>query len=521
MTNIGRFSLKTETKTNPSVPTFFIALSSPPSTTSSNDKSDNATGISRTHNRNESEVMTVPEFISTWHKRNMPSLHPRFHYKLSSTFDGHFEPIKHESKAGRLNSPVSIHVMETLPMNIYREDLKRRVESLVSTAMDVKNKLWSVQISSGELGSSGAISKQRAEEIIRDRGGHGINSSRPIKETVLLFKCHHSMGDAVSLMTAIADLTDEAQEIRDLIKAEIQKRKNKIKNMKWWKKLFKLVQKILWLLFGSLDVLVRHMYLVATTRQNPFLEVLQKNSSKDLACGKSISWCDVAPVEEVKMIAKKLGGKSVTVNDIFVSCVSAAIARQLAEHRSNNLKLKNGTIPKQMNVVIPVHLAGGIIPPGSGVGNLIGAFVTQVPCDMTSTSFASERLAQVHQSLDKSKRSPAPIVSYYLAKFISTWLPERLAVPIFYGSSANAAVAITNSRSLFQKKVHINGRRIEASGGFLPLPPNIPVGVVVSSYGSVISLSVNAETWAVPDADKFLSWILDEYKLLCVEASQN
>ena len=26
------------------------------------------------------------------------------------------------------------------------------------------------------------------------------------------------------------------------------------------------------------------------------------------------------------------------------------------------------------------------------------------------------------------------------------------------------------------------------------------------------------EKWAVPDADKFLGWILDEYKLLCKEA---
>jgi len=30
---------------------------------------------------------------------------------------------------------------------------------------------------------------------------------------------------------------------------------------------------------------------------------------------------------------------------------------------------------------------------------------------------------------------------------------------------------------------------------------------------------VTAEKWAVPDADKFLTWVLDEYKLLCTEAS--
>jgi hypothetical protein len=55
--------------------------------------------------------------------------------------------------------------------------------------------------------------------------------------------------------------------------------------------------------------------------------------------------------------------------------------------------------------------------------------------------------------------------------------------------------------------------------GFYPLPPGLPVGVLVQSYGNVVSLSVTAEKWAVPDADQFLAWVLDEYKLLCTEAS--
>ena len=500
MTSIGRFSLKTETETNPSVPTFFLALSSSPS-----------------NNSDESKIMTVPEFISTWYQRNMPSLHPRFHYKLSSTHDGHFEPIDD------VHDNVSKHVIETLPMNVYREDLKRRIETLVSTSLDVKEKLWFLQISSGDMGSSGAISKQRVEQIKKERESSSGNRTSPLKESVLLFKCHHSMGDAVSLMTALADLTDEAQEIKEMIKREMKRRKDKIKNMRWWKKLLKVVQTLIWFLFGSIQVLLNHMYLVATTRQNPFLEVLGGSSSDELSCGRSISWCDVAPVEEVKLVAKKIGGKATTINDIFVSCVSAAIARQIAEHRRNQVKptsdVGRNNILHKMNVVIPAHLAGGIIPPGMEIGNLIGAFISRVPCEMENTSLASERLVKVHHSLDRSKRSPAPIVSYYLAKFISQWLPETLAVPIFHRSSANAAVAITNNRSLFKEKVHINGKRIEASAGFLPLPPNIPVGVVVSSYGGICSLSVTAEKWAVPDADKFLTWVLDEYKLLCTEAS--
>ena len=266
---------------------------------------------------------------------------------------------------------------------------------------------------------------------------------------------------------------------------------------------------------------MKHMYLTITTRKNPFLIVLNEESSDNLVCGRSISWCDVASVDEVKYVAKKLGGKKATVNDVFVSCVAAAIAKQLAEHKEAKLISNEaaGNVPKHMNVVIPAHLTGGILPPNRSVGNLIGAFVTQLPCAMDSTSSSIDRLTKVHRSLDKSKRSPAPILSFYMAKFVSEWIPESTAIKIFHNSNANAAVAVTNSRGL-EKKVHINGRRVESITGFLPLPPNIPVGVVVSSYGSVISLSINAEKWAVPDADKFLSWILEEYKSLCIEANR-
>jgi hypothetical protein len=545
MTPIGRFSLKTETNTNPSVPTFFIALSSPPSSTTTS--TSTSTSID-----NNNDSMSVSEFISTWHKRNMPSLHPRFHFKISSTKEGHFESItntdkeesdetlesnkkikeKNESKDTNKNSEnenennhdinindIKNHVSETLHMNVYRQDLKKRIEQLVTTVMDVKEKLWFVQISSGELGSSGAISKHKVNELKKEK------SDTPKKESVLLFKCHHSMGDAVSLTAALGDLLDEAQDIRQMIEDEIRRRRKKRKDLKWWQRLLYLVQKIIWFLFGSIQALTKQMYYILTTRKNPFLVVLHEQSGDMLSCGRSISWCDVASVDEVKHVAKKLGGKKATVNDVFVSCVTAAIARQLEEHRSNHellddLKSTRGSKAiKKMNVVIPAHLAGGIMPPGKSVGNLIGAFVTRVPCEMEDTSSASDRLVQVHHSLDSSKRSPAPILSFLMGKFISQWVPERLAVNIFHRGSANAAVAISNSRG-YENKVHINGRTVESVGGFLPLPPNIPVGVIVSSYDSVVSLSLNAEKWAVPDGDKFITWILDEYKLLLSEASQ-
>lgn len=486
MTAIGHFSLKTETDTHPSVPTFFLALSNPKSSALFNSS------------------MTIEEFERLWKKKDMPTKHPRFHHKVSDS-DGYFEPVDEE---------LSTHISETLHMNVYRLDLKRRIENLVSNVMDVKKKLWEVQISNGDLGSSGAISKLKCDAI----RSSGLSNE---KETVLLFRSHHSLGDAVSLIAALSDLLDEADDIKGSINEELRRRKNSKKNLSFLQKLKLFIQRMIWFVFGSLKALTNQAYLQLSTRKNPFLLALNmsEEEARKFSPGRSVSWCDVAPISEVKDIAKTIGGSKATINDVFVSCVSAAISRQLKELQKVHNTEKTRKDPQQnINVVIPVHLAGGIIPPGRGVGNLIGAFVAKIPCDLPYNSSSSKRFLSVHDSLLSSKSSPAPLLGYMMAKAISKFLPENVAVRIFKASSANAAVAITNSRG-FQEKVHIGGRRVESIAGFLPLPPGLPVGVVIGSYGGEIHLSVNAETWAVPDSDKFLGWVLDEYKIIRKEAS--
>jgi len=571
MTSIGRFSLKTETASHPSVPTFFLALSNTKvkvkktrgsgnnESGSSEEEQAAAAAAAAAYQRdiilNPSKATLTPaEFEQTWFERKMPSKHPRFHQRVSSTKEGYFEAEKDldesrpslSSQHGPNSSGASAsvvmtnHIQEKLHPMVYRQDLKQRIEELVSTAMDVKKSLWEVHISSGPLGRSGAISREACDEIYSRNGtdnGSSTGSQEKEKETILLFKCHHSLGDAVSLSASIGDLVDEANEIKEKIKAEIRRRRNQGKNKSALQKMLKLLQSIIMFLLGSLQALLRHGYLLLTTRTNPWHTVLGLTPAEGevlaLSLGRSVSWYDnIASVEEVKNVAKLLGGPKATVNDVFVSCVTAAVARQLEEHRKRILVQKSiqGGIGKEaensdcgdkqssFNVVIPSHLAGGIIPPGRGVGNLIGAFVARVPGEMGKSIRPSERLALVHDELYKVKRSPAAILSFGMAKLMASYFPERLAVRLFQSSSANAAVAVTNSRGP-EEKVHINGRPVEALNGFLPLPPGLPVGVVVGSYNSKVSLSLNADKFAIPDADKFLGWVLDEYHLLVKEAA--
>ena len=510
--------MKSETKDNPSIPTFFIALSGRPSGGDYNQRSGG---------------MSSGEFESAWMKSEMPRRHPRFHSRVSPHDDRYFE-YEAETTARDLpgGDAVSMsddpkaklhkHVTDTVHPASYRTDLRMRIERLLTDPMDLTAKLWEVYVSSGKLGASGAISRLKTAH-------QKVSVDTEVEESLLLFRSHHTLADGVSLISALGDLVDEASEIRDGIKAELRRRKKNSKERSFLQRLLHSLTKLIWFCVGLIRSISYQMYLLWTTPKNPFEEALDITSPTYKPVGRSVSWCDAAPLEEVKAVARFVGPK-VTVNDVFVSCVSAAVARQLEEHREKAAVIREAATGKTeetdkvhpaesyINVVVPVHLMGGVILPGKGIGNSIGAFVAKVPAHMIAESAtpACDRLRRVHSSLATVKKSPAPILSYLVARFASEFLSEGMAKRMFRNANANAAVAISNARG-WDKKVHINGRAVESTHGFLPLPPGLPCGVVVQSYAGVVSLSVTAEKWAVPDADRFVSWMLDEYRQLCEE----
>jgi hypothetical protein len=168
-----------------------------------------------------------------------------------------------------------------------------------------------------------------------------------------------------------------------------------------------------------------------------------------------------------------------------------------------------------MNLVMPVHMQGGILLPGQSMGNKIGAMVNQVPAEAVNDP--SDRLHQVHSTLWASKQTPSAVLSFFIAQAfggtIGTILGPRITSWLFSKAHANASVVVTNVRGP-ETLAHIDGRTVETNLGFLPLPPGVPIGMVVMSYNQRITLTVMAEPWAVPDADRFLAWVVEEYQEL-------
>ncbi len=521
MTNVGRFSLVSETEQNPSVPVLVMAMTGKP--------------------------YFAKDFCRLYEERGIAKTHPRFGARLDTT-KTHFE---FDEGSATSNDNVRDRIFPSIAV----AELKDRInDASLYEPLDLNSRLWEAWTATGgAVGQSGAIPADVATE----------NSSSGEKEveSLLLFRAHHCLGDGVSLGALFGDLVDEGAEIQAKIQDQIKLYKKRKKGTPWWKKLFFVLYYWIW---GSMKALLYQFYLFAASWYDQFEHddpwiLLKKiyDEKRELQAGKqavpprSLAWETIAPVDEVKRVAdfyskmnrKQTGRKSkITINDVFCSCASAAIVKQLAYHRAVNPKLSSHKLSlPSMHLIIPVHLQGGILLPGQGMGNKIGAMVSRIPGECVAKNsdsndrcvLAQERLIQIHSVLNARKQTPIAVLSYMMAGLMgylspssssddsannptgytvgsssSSWTPW-----IFRKAHANASMVVTNVRGP-EHIIHMEGRPVHAVLGFLPLPAGVPVGLVVKSYNNKISLTVTAEEFAVPDAEQFLGWCKEEYEFL-------
>ena len=166
-------------------------------------------------------------------------------------------------------------------------------------------------------------------------------------------------------------------------------------------------------------------------------------------------------------------------------------------------------------VLIPVHLFGGILLPGQSIGNRIGGFCAEL--DLSSAS-APSRCSSVSSSLSIAKDTPIALLSYSLGQLLGLgFVPSLVCRLALRSGTRGASFAVSNVRGP-PGPLHYGGRKVETVAGFLPPPPGCPIGVVVQSYDGRISITCNADARAVPDADKFLGFVLDEFYNIAKEA---
>ncbi|KAL3794874.1 hypothetical protein ACHAWO_007648 [Cyclotella atomus] len=126
MTPIGRFSFMSQTESNPSIITFFIALA----------------------NDNGTKDVDMEVFEELWKTRIM-NKHERFQCRVPKTRNHCFEINER---------PFEEYCKVVAHPNDHKE-FKARVSDFHTSPLDIHKKLWECQVSTGDLGSSGAIIK--------------------------------------------------------------------------------------------------------------------------------------------------------------------------------------------------------------------------------------------------------------------------------------------------------------------------------------------------------------------------
>mmetsp|Transcript_46814 Transcript_46814/g.114146 ORF Transcript_46814/g.114146 Transcript_46814/m.114146 type:complete len:807 (-) Transcript_46814:966-3386(-) len=613
MTNVGRFSLLSETRSNPSVPVMVLVVTDDRNGNDATSSSSKDGG-----SKSGSGSFNAEDFIRLYEQRGIATKHPRFNARLDPTGsyfvhhddndddssgdddDENHSSVSTVTKKQKTSSPTVDVVVRDVSYPVGgRAELVQWINQALLTPIPLDETLWDVQVATGgTLGRSGAINPHRLDEIVRDQNHNNNNNNKTtnqgcggtstIVESLIVFRSHHCLADGVSLGAVFGDFMDEGPQIKEMIEQKVneyyaskknKKRKNKGGGiMSWLKKFLKQLSMLLYYWFwGTVKAFSYHFYLIMESfilhdpRTNPWTVLKQAyderrrrrddvtEKEKDFdddefdRYAKKLAWGYVATVDEVKQVAnyysqqqdhgEHISGTGsgrrksrVTVNDIFCSCVSAAIIKLLKYHQTVDPSLPLMYL-RSMNLVMPVHMQGGILLPGQSLGNKIGALVTQIPGEMEESKqqlqlsagkdiklsllksqgdLAQERLLNVHRELQARKQTPAAVWSYVIANIMGalgtkrddSWIPS-----LFQKASANASVVVTNVRGP-EHTVHLDGRPVQSFLGFLPLPPGIPVGMVVGSYNGEVQLAVSAEQYAVPDADRFLNWVIDEYKIL-------
>ena len=360
---------------------------------------------------------------------------------------------------------------------------------MLLSPIEVKDRLWQAYLSCGPLGTSGAIPASM------------VDSKEFEQETVIAFRVHHSLCDGVSIASVIGDLGDEAAQLKLKLMEELKLRESHYEGYLFVVSFLTAFLNVLWILVACVFALLLQAWKMINS-SNPFDPVLVASSE---SFKRSVDWKPIASMKEMKSVAKSISRKT-TINDVACAMVSYAVQKQLEEHSKTGCG--KVIVPHKVNITVPVHLSGGILRPGESLGNKIGGFVCTIPIgDQIS---ARDRLRIISKVLRREKMLPSPIISWYLARIFTNYLPVRFTKWALRQFSANSCAIVSNVRG-FPIPIHWLGRRVKFICAFLPLPPGVPVGCVIASYAGDMSFGLNCDGRAVPDPERFSAWMLEEY----------
>lgn len=211
--------------------------------------------------------------------------------------------------------------------------------------------------------------------------------------------------------------------------------------------------------------------------------------------------CWSTPVELARFqsIAQATG---VTINDVLLSCVAAAVRQQLV---ADATEVDEAVLHAAVPVDIRAQLPAGIKPEAGALANCFGTVFVPLPVDGESSL---ERLYRIKHETRRLKKSWQPGIAWGLAASASL-VPEPWCQPVadlFYRKASAVVSNVPGSR----EQRYLAGCRITEQMFWVPQAGDIGLGVSIVSYAGNVQFGVVADEAVLASPSRFLADCLAE-----------
>jgi WS/DGAT/MGAT family acyltransferase len=220
-----------------------------------------------------------------------------------------------------------------------------------------------------------------------------------------------------------------------------------------------------------------------------------------LSTHKRAAWSGPVPLEDVKLIRRRLGG---TVNDVLLTAMTGGLRRYLCARGEETDGLS-------LRAVVPVNLR----PAGKEgkLGNRMGAVFLTLPISIEDPV---ERLHQLETRMKGHKRSMMAPLMYGVLNGLGA-APKGLSNNVINSFGNRASLVMTNVKGP-QQRLYMAGSPLEAMMFWVPSTGPLGVGVSILSYVGEVRLGVITDENLVPDPEAIITAFHDEFQSLLAAA---
>lgn len=219
----------------------------------------------------------------------------------------------------------------------------------------------------------------------------------------------------------------------------------------------------------------------------------------DLLGRRQCCWSTPVALSRFQDIARLTG---VTINDVLLSCVAAAVRKQLA---AGQVDLDEAVLHAAVPVDIRGQLPAGIKPEPGTLGNCFGTVFVPLPVDGESSL---ERLYRIKHETRRLKKSWQPGIAWGLTASASL-VPEPWRQPVADVFCRKASAVVSNVPGSREER-YLAGCRITEQMFWVPQAGDIGLGVSIVSYAGSVQFGVVADEAVMASPSRFLADCLEE-----------